>query len=273
MTPYYADDLVTIYHGDALAILANIADIAATVTSPPYNTLGSRIPSKPSGLWARRMAGFALNVRETGYGDDMDETAYAAWLRDIAAAIAVSTRPGGALFFNHKLRHRDGVLSHPLNLVQSFEGWSVRQELIWQRPGSMQFNARMFAPNDERIYWLVRDGGDFVWNQDAAKLMTIWPMQPPVEIAGHPCPFPVTLAARCIAAVTHEDDVALDPFMGSGTTLVAAKSLNRHAIGIEIDGAVLRDRRHPLLAGRPWIGELTDDRSRHTQSPQRRVTS
>lgn len=60
-------------------------------------------------------------------------------------------------------------------------------------------------------------------------------MVPPIEIDGHPCPFPETLAARCIAAVTRPGEIALDPFMGSGSTLVAAKSLGRRAIGIEIE--------------------------------------
>lgn len=52
---------------------------------------------------------------------------------------------------------------------------------------------------------------------------------------GHPTPFPVELPRRCIKLFSFVDDVVLDPFVGSGTTLVAAALNNRRAIGIDID--------------------------------------
>jgi site-specific DNA-methyltransferase (adenine-specific) len=52
---------------------------------------------------------------------------------------------------------------------------------------------------------------------------------------GHPAPFPIELPRRCIKLFSFVGDTILDPFLGSGTTLVAAKMLNRKGIGIEID--------------------------------------
>jgi site-specific DNA-methyltransferase (adenine-specific) len=52
---------------------------------------------------------------------------------------------------------------------------------------------------------------------------------------GHPAPFPIELPRRCIKLFSFVDDTVLDPFLGSGTTLVATKMLNRKGIGIEID--------------------------------------
>jgi len=52
---------------------------------------------------------------------------------------------------------------------------------------------------------------------------------------GHPAPFPIELPRRCIKLFSYVDDVVLDPFMGSGTTLIAAHMNNRKSIGIDID--------------------------------------
>ena len=52
---------------------------------------------------------------------------------------------------------------------------------------------------------------------------------------GHPAPFPIELPKRCIKLFSFVDDVVLDPFMGSGSTLIAATSNNRKSIGIDID--------------------------------------
>lgn len=242
--PYYADDAVTIYNGDCRDVLASLGShVATTVTSPPYNTLGSRVPAKPTGMHAN--SGWLASVREHGYADDMDESEYIAWQVDVAASVRRVTRPGGSLFYNHKVRFRDKIALHPYATVAQFDGWYLRQELVWERPGAVAFNARMFAPSDERIYWCVRDDGDHVWNQEAASYLSVWHMRPPDDVYGHPCPYPDILPKRCIIATTHPGDVVLDPFMGSGTTLFAAKALGRKAIGIDID-----ERYCEIAAGR-----------------------
>jgi site-specific DNA-methyltransferase (adenine-specific) len=53
--------------------------------------------------------------------------------------------------------------------------------------------------------------------------------------AGHPAPFPIELPRRCIKLFSFVDDTVLDPFLGSGTTLVAASITNRKGIGIDVD--------------------------------------
>ena len=62
---------------------------------------------------------------------------------------------------------------------------------------------------------------------------------------GHPAPFPVELPLRCIKLFSFIGDTVLDPFMGSGSTLVAASQYNREGIGIEIDDGYCR-----IAAGR-----------------------
>lgn len=232
MKPYYEDGSVTIYHGRAEDVLPQVSDVACVVTSPPYNTLGSRIPERPTGM--HRDSGWIAKITAVGYADDMDETEYVAWQAVIAEMIATATRPGGSMFYNHKIRYRDKVALHPIDIVRAFESWSLRQELIWDRPGSTTFNARMFAPNDERVYWLTRNGADHPWNQSAASWLTVWRMAPDTG-SNHPAPFPWMLPSRCIQAVTQPGDIVLDPFSGSGSTIYAAKMLGRRGIGIEMD--------------------------------------
>lgn len=237
LEPYYEDGAVTIYHGDSLELLESMTEVgvACTVTSPPYNTLGSRIPSNPTG----KMAGdrWAAKVRERGYADDMTEPEYVAWQRYIARAVLDVSAPGASFFYNHKVRYRDAAPVHPIDIVREFGPWRLRQELIWARDGGIALNARMFCPSDERIYWMVKPGEPHKWNQPSASLMSVWKIRQEIGTDGHPCPYPLMLPSRCISATTDPGDLVLDPFMGSGTTLRAAKNLGRKAIGIDISEA------------------------------------
>jgi site-specific DNA-methyltransferase (adenine-specific) len=230
-TPYYDADGVTIYLGDCLDVLPHLAGVACVVTSPPYNTLGSRIPAQGTGNM--KNSSWIAKVNQAGYADDMDETAYTTWQTTVAGELARACRPGASFFYNHKVRYRDSAPVHPLDIVRSFTDWNLRQEIIWARDGGIAFNARMFCPSDERIYWMTKPGADYVWNQEAAANFSVWRMRQEVGLDGHPCPYPTQLPTRCIFATTNPGDVVLDPFVGSGTTLRAAVDLGRRAIGIE----------------------------------------
>jgi site-specific DNA-methyltransferase (adenine-specific) len=68
----------------------------------------------------------------------------------------------------------------------------------------------------------------------------LWEMPPESATrVGHPAPFPVELPKRLIELFTYEDDVVLDPFMGSGTTAVAALRTSRHYVGFDTDRAYI----------------------------------
>jgi DNA modification methylase len=223
----------TLYLGDCRDVVANLSEIACVVTSPPYNQLESLNRRAMTGIWGDKSggAGWVESWVENGYADDVPEAEYQQQQRDLFAHIGRACKPSASLFYNHQLRWRDGVCLHPVQWFTPDE-WALRSEIIWDRGGGMMFNAKMFVRFDERILWFVRGREGWKWNQDQVGLGTIWRIAR-AQNKEHPVAYPVELPARCVIATTDPDDIVLDPFMGSGTTGVAAVKMGRDFIGIE----------------------------------------
>lgn len=102
--------------------------------------------------------------------------------------------------------------------------------LCWAKPGSTRINTLGGFSEWEPIliYGKRRIYNDFKYIADCTRL---------ADNAGnqHPCPKPLALSKWLVSVCSDAPDTILDPFMGSGTTLVAAKNLGRKAIGIEIE--------------------------------------
>lgn len=218
-TPYYEQDGITIYHGDCREVLPGIyADI--TVSSPPYNLLKKQ---HSSGMWAE-----ARCKRNEGYeshDDQMPESEYQEWMRDVFGCCLRQCK--GIVWINHKTRYRDKRGIHPLHIFP----WQFHSEIIWSRPGSIMLNAKRHAVSHEHIYGF---GDPHFWDRCNDSKMTVWSLSP-AKHETHPCPFPIEIPKRLIASSCPMNGVVVDPFMGIGTTLRAAKDLGRKAIGIEIE--------------------------------------
>lgn len=134
-------------------------------------------------------------------------------------------REDGAIFYNHKWRVQDGLLQDRSDIVK---GFPVRQIIIWKRRGGLNFNSGYFLPSYEVVYLIAKS--DFRLAPHANALGDVWDI-PHGTDNSHPAPFPVELARRCIDSTMA--DMILDPFIGSGTTAIAAEMCNRDWIGLD----------------------------------------
>jgi modification methylase len=242
MTPYYDDGTVTVYCGDSRDILPTLHGVACAVTSPPYN----------------------VGVDYDAWADDWDWGQYWSMAAGVAHGLHDCTIPGARVWVNTAVSvptDPPGADVERKRRVPLAAGWHQRlagagfdwvDQIAWPSArgagtawGSYQSPS---APNLRGDYEVVQvmcrgqweratpaefDGwrdqvGD--WPQLCS---TVWNIRPEPR-AGHPAPFPVELAGRCIRLSTWPGETVLDPFAGSGSTLVAARDLGRRAIGIEL---------------------------------------
>lgn len=205
MDPYYTDDMVTLYHGDCLEIDAWL-DADVLVTDPPYGTQVTG--ANPRGGYGRRY------LYDTGDG--------------VGAAIAndttTDTRDAALLMWGN----RPAIVFASPRMPEPPGNWNDR--LVWdkQRPG---MNGGPWRYQHEAIY--VR--GEFERRRnDAFSIIPAWLGLVPTRSGRHIHAKPVALMLSLVE-VTAPDGVIADPFAGSGSTLLAARNLGRHAIGVELE--------------------------------------
>lgn len=213
--------------GDALEIMRQMPDafLDLVVTSPPYNlknSTGNGMKDGRGGKWANA----ALVNGYSHHNDNMPHDEYAKWQRDCLTEMFRLIKDDGAIFYNHKWRVQAGLLQDRQDIVA---GFPVRQIIIWRRKGGINFNKGYFLPTYEVIYMICKK--NFVLAKGANSYGDIWEFTQEMKNS-HPAPFPVALIERIISSTNAQ--LILDPFMGSGTTAIAAKNLNRHFVGIEI---------------------------------------
>lgn len=212
--------------GDALEKLRNLPDdsVDVGVTSPPYN----KQENKKGWL--------VKHVKYNGSSDKFSESDYQRMQIAVLNELYRVIKPGGAFFYNHKIRWERGVMLHPITWLAQTD-WTIRQEIVWDRRLAANIRGWRFWQVEERIYWLHKPIADNKIGVELksrhAKLSSIWRFSPERNNP-HPAPFPLILPMRAIYSVADtEDAVVIDPYCGSGTTLVAAKLLNHSFIGID----------------------------------------
>lgn len=207
-TPYYEQDGIVIYHGDSRDVLPFLPSVALVVTDPPY-VFG--------------IASTAQEGKAGGWGDLMNSAVwYATWLKECRRLTA--NAQGAAWVFN-------SWRSFPVLARAAYEAeWGIESLLVWDKDWIGPGGQRGLRPSYELAalfchqQFALKDRGlPDIWKHP-------WSPQKP---SGHPAEKPVELKRRIIRE--SGGGLVLDPFMGSGTSLVAAKAEGQRAIGIEIE--------------------------------------
>jgi site-specific DNA-methyltransferase (adenine-specific) len=168
-------------------------------------------------------------------------------------------RSGRTLAIVIGTRVSDGELKHiPADLIQRMPGlgFTLRKEIIWVKPkgtqglwqrGTTQFLKDKPYPGclniniqHEFILIFSREGHAEVdtshrLSEEFIKEVSwsVWPL-PVSDTKGHPAPFPEEIPARLVELYTRPGELVLDPFMGSGTTAVAARKAARRCVGYDL---------------------------------------
>jgi len=224
-------ELNKIICGDSLTVLKTLPDefVDCVVTSPPYNKNGFRGRkdcSRGNGRWQ----GSDISYGE--YQDNMDEENYQEWQISILDELYRIIKPKGSIFYNHKIRRANHEASHPFKWIMKSK-LHFYQQIIWDRSGGPDHNVNYLDPTTELIFWLVKNVPN-VYKKQSKFLTEIWKINPAVGLS-HPAPFPLALVKNCILLTTKEGDTVLDPFMGSGSSGLAAKEIRRNYLGIELN--------------------------------------
>ncbi len=231
-----------IHTGDAVQTMRKMPSesIGLIVTSPPYNlknSTGNGMKDGRGGKWATA----ALLEGYSDHTDDLPHVEYVSWQRECLTEMYRLLSSDGAIFYNHKWRVQGGLLQDRSDIV---EGFPVRQIIIWRRKGGINFNPGYFLPTYEVIYIIAKPKFRLAPKSNA--FGDVWEFTQESNNT-HPAPFPVALIDRVVRSTTAS--IVLDPFMGSGTTAIAAIDNDRDYIGIELSkeysaSARSRIRRH-----------------------------
>lgn len=218
MTPYYAHDGITIYHGDCLDVLPELMTAHAIVMDPPYAS-GARTEAekRSSGSMLRGSRWHAKPIE-----NDQMTTAGFIWLMRHVLQRAPLVDGGSVLSF---IDWRQWP-----NLVGAVESVNLRVQtmIVWDKSSYGLGNG--FRVQHELVLHACK-GTPTIYDKGTPNVIQC----ARDDNAEHPSPKPRALMERLLGVVTQYGDLVVDPFMGCGPTLEAARDMGRRAIGIEID--------------------------------------
>lgn len=204
MTPYYDHAGIVIWHGDCREILPTLPKVDLVLTDPPYELTASG-----GGMGAQRK-----------YLADIDGHIDSGFELEILKGF-----PSWVCFCSKEQMPK---------LIAAAIDWGRRWMLVtWNKPNPTPLVNANYLPDTEYIVHAFASSKDLYGGYEDRSRFIVHPAEQ--NLFNHPSVKPLRVICRMMRTASAEGQTILDPFMGSGTTLVAAKQLNRRAIGIEIE--------------------------------------
>jgi site-specific DNA-methyltransferase (adenine-specific) len=237
-SPVYDDPRhhLRIFQGDCLEILALVPESCVDLifADPPYFLSNDGITCH-----AGRMVSVNKGEWDRSRGADANHEFNRAWL----AACQRVLKPNGSIWVSGTAH-----VIHSVGFAMQQLGMKLLNDITWVKPNPPpNLSCRYFTHATETIIWAAKDKKSrHTFNYNSMKelaggkqMKSVWTIPAPDKsekmFGKHPTQKPVALLERILLAASGGGDVVLDPFMGSGTTAVAAVRLNRRFRGIEVD--------------------------------------
>jgi site-specific DNA-methyltransferase (adenine-specific) len=228
VTPYYADAAVQLYRGDALAVLRELPDasVDALITDPPYSSGGMIRGDRATPGSHRKYSGTITdaNILNEFTGDSRDQRAYGYWCALWLGEAMRVVKPGGIACLFTDWRQ----LPATTDAIQS-GGWVWRGIVPWVKRAFRPQSGRL-ANQCEYVVW--GSNGPIPVDHTAPIHSGFFEANPPRD-REHITQKPVEVM-RQLVKVVPEGGTVLDPFMGSGTTGIAAVLERRLFVGAEL---------------------------------------
>lgn len=204
-------------------VLTGGAQVDLLLTDPPYNVaLGMNETPEEAARRNRRTDGKIL------VNDSMSDEQFLQFLCDAFSTAVIELKPGGTFY----VWHSDSA-GYWFRAAMDSVGLKVRQCLIWEK-NSLIMGRQDYQWQHEPCLYGWKDGAAHAWYSDR-KQSTILRFDKPTRSKEHPTMKPVALIAYQISNSTKPGNSVLDPFGGSGTTLIACEQLGRTCYMMEID--------------------------------------
>jgi len=235
--PVFHDPLrhIKIFQGDCLEILAAIPESCVDLifADPPYFLSNNGITCH-----AGRMVSVNKGDWDRSRGPAANHEFNRAWL----AACRRVLKPHGAIWVSGTSH-----VIHSVGFAMQQLGFKLLNDISWVKPNPPpNLSCRYFTHATETLLWAAKSTKSrhtfnyrLMKEQNRGKQMkSVWTIPPPERwekrFGKHPTQKPVALMERVLQAASSAGDLVLDPFMGSGTTLVTALRLHRHALGCDL---------------------------------------
>jgi DNA modification methylase len=226
-----------IYNKDCVEFMKNIPDNSVDLifADPPYNLSKSNFKIKFSKMPSK---GADLSTNKGQWDNFSSQEEYEKFSKKWIAECYRILKVKGSIWIAGTY-HNIYLMGYFLDKL----GFTILNEIIWQKTDATpNISCTRFVADHENFIW-ARKGSKHTFNYDRMKslnggtqMRSIWPKG---KTAGgkkvHPTQKPIWLIERILLATSNEGEIIFDPFMGSGTTAVVAKTLNRIYLGCEIN--------------------------------------